>query len=110
MLAEVAAEGLQDPGPLPEREPAQGRAAHLPGVGEGGGDVDAVAADPGDRIPGGGVVDLDAPARRRVPLAGDVALQDPHGDLPWRAPARSASGRSRSLGGGSVNFSRPLGR
>ena len=55
--------------------------AHLPGVAEGGGDVDAVAADPGDRLAGGGVVDLDTSARRRVPLSGDIALQDPHDDL-----------------------------
>ena len=37
--------------------------------------------DPGHGFAGGGVVDLDALARRRVPLPGDVALQDPHGDL-----------------------------
>ncbi len=77
VLAQQLADRLRQLGALVEGQLAQGRAADLPAVGEGGAEVDARGGDLGDRLAGDRVVDRGA-AVRREPAACDVAADYCH--------------------------------
>ena len=75
MVLEVDRQLLELEGALVEGELLQSFAPGIAGVIDGAGDVEAFGANPGDNVPGGGVVHV-RNARRVVrgePLAGEVA-------------------------------------